>query len=572
VRVLGFRLKLLLATMLVVLGVTAATVLVTERSVEATHRALLQDRFASEVTLFEALQDARLALVKGRSLDVAASVRLVAAMDEGEPELVYRIALDELRDVLRPDPHAPDPRSATFFRLIDASARVVPAPDPRAGLPEGGEWETQIARVAGALGPRRPQSVGYLAPYVDGRRALHEVLVTRIADPVTERTLGALALGFPVQSGGARGDGAPIESGIWLDGHLYGAELPADLVGAVPAVGDATIRVAGTLHRVFSRSLHPGSGFPPAYRVGLSSRAEAAARGRDLRRRIVGSGLVALLAGLVLSLLLARSLSGPLEAVVAATGEVQRGNLGVRIPVHVPDEIGRLAEAFNEMTAGLALKERYRSVLDVVTDREVAQQLIDGKLALGGELRQATTLFCDIRDFTTLTSGMPPEDVIALLNEHMTALTRVVAAHGGIIDKFVGDSLMAVFGVPRSGGDDAGRAVQAARRMMAERTALNASATQRITVGIGIASGTVVAGCMGAADRLNYTVLGEPVNLAARLCARARPMEILVDEATRRRLPAGVLAEALPPLALKGFAAPVTVYRLAAAGALASAS
>jgi class 3 adenylate cyclase len=505
VPVLGFRLKLLLATMLVVVGVTAATVLVTDRSVEATHRALLQDRFGSEVALFEALQDARLALVKGRSLAVAASVRLVAAMDEGEPALVYRIALDELRDVLRPDPHAPDARPATFFRLTDAGARVLPAPDPRAGLPAGGEWETQIARVAGALGASRPQAAGYLAPDVDGQRTLHEVVVTRIADPVTERTLGALAIGFPVPPAGARGEGAPIESGIWLDGRLYGTELPADLVDVVSEGGDATIALAGTLHRVFSRSLHPGSGFPPAYRVGLYSLAEAEARGRDLRRRIVGSGIVALLAGLLVSLLLARSLSGPLEAVVAATGEIRRGNLNVRVPVHVADEVGRLAGAFNEMAAGLALNERYRSILDVVTDREVAQQLIDGKLALGGELRQATTLFCDIRDFTALTAGMPPHDVIALLNEHMTALTRVVSAHGGIIDKFVGDSLMAVFGVPRSSGDDAGRAVHAARRMLVERETLNANAAQRITIGIGIASGTVVAGCMGATDRLTVS-------------------------------------------------------------------
>ncbi len=181
---------------------------------------------------------------------------------------------------------------------------------------------------------------------------------------------------------------------------------------------------------------------------------------------------------------------------------------------------------------------------------------------LGGELREATVLFCDIRGFTTLTEGMDPAEVIELLNEHMTALTAVVHARHGVVDKFVGDALIALFGVPRSAGDDARNAVVAARQMIAERRRLNAEGHRRIEIGIGIASGTVVAGCMGSADRLNYTVLGERVNLASRLSGRAAGMEVLIDDQTRRRLAHGVVVEALPPLQLKGFSAPVAAYRL----------
>jgi class 3 adenylate cyclase len=224
------------------------------------------------------------------------------------------------------------------------------------------------------------------------------------------------------------------------------------------------------------------------------------------------------------------------------------------------------------MVAGLALKERYRSVLDLVADREVAEDLIAGRVTLGGELREASVLFCDVRGFTALTERMEPGEVIALLNEHMTALTRVVYANGGVVDKFVGDQVIALFGVPRSTGLDAYAAVRAAREMIEARTTLNQRAARPLDVGIGVASGTVVAGCLGSADRLNYTVLGERVNLAARLCAQAGRMEVLIDDATQRRLGALIGVEAVPPLALKGFSAPVMAYRLREVGPLPAAS
>src|SRR5438128_2137146 len=330
--------------------------------------------------------------------------------------------------------------------------------------------------------------------------------------------------------------------------------------------------IDGVPHRVFQRALATRSGFPPAYQVGLYSLAEPLARERELGAEMLAFGGLALALALVASLVLSRSLAVPIRELAAAAAAVGRGNLRVAVPVRSRDEVGRLAAAFNEMTAGLALKERYRSVLDLVADREVADDLIAGRLTLGGELREASVVFCDVRGFTALTERMEPGEVIALLNEHMTALTRVVYANGGVVDKFVGDQVIALFGVPRSTGHDAYAAVRAAREMIEARTTLNARAARPLDVGIGVASGTVVAGCLGSADRLNYTVLGERVNLAARLCAQAGRMEVLIDDATQRRLGALVGVEAVPPLALKGFSAPVVAYRLRAVGPLPAAS
>jgi class 3 adenylate cyclase len=197
-----------------------------------------------------------------------------------------------------------------------------------------------------------------------------------------------------------------------------------------------------------------------------------------------------------------------------------------------------------------------------MADREVAEQLLRTPHALSGETREVSVLFCDIRGFSTLTESMPPQEIVALLNEHMTALTRVVYRHQGVVDKYVGDMLMALFGAPKSYGDDILHAAQCALDLLAARDELNRTSQHRIQIGIAITTGSVVAGCMGSLDRVNYTVIGERVNLASRLCQQAGSREILLDETTRTRLGARADVTALPDMRLKGLTDSVHAYRL----------
>jgi class 3 adenylate cyclase len=173
-----------------------------------------------------------------------------------------------------------------------------------------------------------------------------------------------------------------------------------------------------------------------------------------------------------------------------------------------------------------------------------------------------SVLFCDIRGFTPMTQHMAPAEVIELLNEHMTALTRVVKNHNGVLDKFVGDLLMAVFGAPFTHQNDALDASQCALGLLKEREKLNQTARHKIQIGVAVATGEVVAGCMGSTDRLNYTVVGERVNLASRLCSRAAPGEILIDETTAQRLAGRVAALPASEMELKGYTGRVKVFRL----------
>ena len=278
---------------------------------------------------------------------------------------------------------------------------------------------------------------------------------------------------------------------------------------------------------------------------------------------MLGFGALGLIAALVLSLRISRGLSVPIRELVAATSEIQRGNFSIQVPVRRRDEVGRLAGSFNEMASGLELKERYRSLLDLVTDKEVAAELLSSGFALGGELRDVTVLFCDIRGFTALTEHMSPADV-------GRAGQR---AHDGDDGGRVRASRRGRQ-IRRRPGDGAVRrsqelrrrtrssAVQCARGMVAARRRFNAPSRHRIEIGIGIASGTVVAGRMGSNDRLSYTVLGERVNLASRLCSAAGPMEILVDETTCSRIAGEDPAEPLPGLTLKGFSGATPAFRV----------
>jgi class 3 adenylate cyclase len=198
----------------------------------------------------------------------------------------------------------------------------------------------------------------------------------------------------------------------------------------------------------------------------------------------------------------------------------------------------------------------------MVADKQVAEELLQGRITLGGETRDVSVLFCDIRGFTALTERMAPPEVIHMLNEHFTPLTRIVYKHHGVVDKFVGDLIMAIFGAPKSFGSDALNAASCAAEMIQERKKLNQTSPYQIEVGIGVASGQVLAGRMGSADRLNYTVLGERVNLASRLCSKAGRMEVVIDQTTAQKLGALATVEPTEELSLKGFAAPVQAFKL----------
>ena len=288
----------------------------------------------------------------------------------------------------------------------------------------------------------------------------------------------------------------------------------------------------------------------------------------NIQLSLLLAGAVALLICAGAGLALSRSLTRPVRELVAATGRVAQGDYETEVSVASSDEMGTLADAFNEMTRGLLAREQYRSVLNKVVSQDVAEELMKGDVELGGENRLVTVLFADIRGFTPLTVGMEPQQVIVLINECMERLSRAVDREGGVVDKYIGDEIMAVFGAPVAQEDHACRAVRTALRMRAGIAHLNAQRAARgdapLAVGIGIASGVAVAGNLGPADRMNYTVLGETVNRAARLTAQAGPGEILISEETEASAADEMVASCVGERSLKGFEDESLVYSVEA--------
>jgi adenylate cyclase len=171
------------------------------------------------------------------------------------------------------------------------------------------------------------------------------------------------------------------------------------------------------------------------------------------------------------------------------------------------------------MAGGLEEREKIRDVLHKVVSPEIAHELLQNGVALGGEVREVSVLFADIRGFTALSEKLPPTELIRLLNAYLGRMSHVIESEKGVIDKYIGDEVMAIFGTPLLQTDHAVHAVTAATRMLEELRRFNAEEGQAspLQIGIGIASGPVVAGNVGSPERLDYTVLGDTVNLASRL-------------------------------------------------------
>ena len=256
--------------------------------------------------------------------------------------------------------------------------------------------------------------------------------------------------------------------------------------------------------------------------------------GGDGTRALVVAVGVSLAVGLFFSLELASlfgvSIVGPLADVRDRLARVRDGDLDTRALVTTSDELGELAHDFNLMAAGLAEREAIRDTFGTYLDRDVARLILSGELA-GGEEVEVSVLFCDVRGFTAYAERAGAAEVVETLNQLFTDVVPVVQAYGGHVDKFLGDGLMAFFGAPEAQPDHADRALAAAR-MIVDVVALGDTG---LRVGAGVNSGVVVAGPLGGAGRLDFSVIGDAVNVAARVEAATRSTgdDVLVTAATR---------------------------------------
>jgi adenylate cyclase len=279
---------------------------------------------------------------------------------------------------------------------------------------------------------------------------------------------------------------------------------------------------------------------------------------------VLGTAIIALSIGWRLASRMAMALA----RVNAAMRRLEQQEYVKVDPVRTGDELEDLAQGFNAMVDGLRERDKLRVTMGKYMTEEVLEHVLAGEVELGGKTLELTILFCDLRDFTTLSENRTAQEIVALLNEYFTHMVDCVLAEGGVVDKYIGDNIMAVFGAPVTRPDDAQRAVRAAVRMRAALVKLNDSfaerGLQKLRFGIGLHSGEVVAGNIGSAKRMEYTVIGDAVNLASRLESKTKELgtDIIISEATRERLDSTTTTELIGDVHVKGRAQPVQIYKV----------
>jgi class 3 adenylate cyclase len=288
---------------------------------------------------------------------------------------------------------------------------------------------------------------------------------------------------------------------------------------------------------------------------------------RDIVNGSVAMMAVALAIAILLTVFFTRRALAPLSQIAEASHAVSRGDLSQRIPETRWDEVGRTARSFNEMVSGLNDRERMRDLFGRYLSREVSEAVLAGRVTLAGERKTITCLYVDMRGSTAFAEKHAPEDVMAALNEYFEVIILATEAHGGIVNRFVGDQAVCVFGAPRDYRDHADRALHAALAMRAGLAYLNRKretlGLSTLRFGMGLNSGEVVAGATGSEERQEYTVIGDAMNAGARIQALTKDFpehDIILSEYTRAALKADHPLVDLGPVELRGKAEMVRVF------------
>ncbi|HAN31010.1 MAG TPA: hypothetical protein DCQ06_05380 [Myxococcales bacterium] len=265
---------------------------------------------------------------------------------------------------------------------------------------------------------------------------------------------------------------------------------------------------------------------------------------------------------------LAYTLNETLDRLLAGFRRLETHNFEPIEPMRTGNELEEIGHGFNHAVEGLKERNHLRTTFGKYMTESVAAHLLSNQVKLGGDSLQVTVLFSDIRGFTSMSEKMDAQQVVSRLNEYFTRMVDVVMEHGGVVDKYIGDALMVIFGAPVPSGDDALNAVKAAVDMRKALAELNAELIERgelpIRTGIGLHTGEVVAGNIGSERRMEYTVIGDAVNLASRLegCTKELGSDLVISESTYRAVQAHVQARLIDTIQVKGRDQAVRVYAL----------
>ncbi|HEY5893645.1 MAG TPA: adenylate/guanylate cyclase domain-containing protein [Chthoniobacterales bacterium] len=537
----SFRLRLVMVLLLLLLATQGATYFLVASAAESNARAQIEEEIEGATRIFEQLagervQELELA-VRLLSSDFAFSSTFAKLRENDGPvaRATLRSALQNYRTRIG---------AASFLRLISMDGEPVAdtLPPDMAGDLVLDERLLQAADDSHDLEVTTVERI---------RDTLHLVVIRPLLTPEPSAWI---AVGFPLDDKLASDLGglSDFEVGFVHKGQVVASTEPLKQAeslsrGKPGAAGQAgqllTVVIGGK--RYLGKMAQLSADYSKNTEVLMLRSLEGElAPFQRLQRTLLVLNVLALAASGLGAVFVGRSVTRPVMELAGGVERIERGDFRTRVAVKSRDELGRLASAFNKMVLGLQERDRVRDLLGKVVSPQIAHELVGSRVEVEGELREATILFTDLRGFTAFSETQSPQALLGQLNAYFTEVTGAVESAGGVVDKYIGDAVMAIFGAPVAVSDHADRAVAAALAILQAEESLNqkriAQGLQPLRTGIGISTGVMVAGNIGSSSRYNYTVIGNDVNLASRLESLTKvtrfKARIVCSDATREAL------------------------------------
>jgi class 3 adenylate cyclase len=570
---LTLRWKLLLSFAGVVLAVVVIVTAGVSRIVEGRIRADIQRNFKETGQLFERIQEIRFRLLYQTASLISDIPNLKGVMSTGDRPTITAFLRDELAPIVDFDPVLSDSLVEMAGYLEPDSLGLMLVVD-RDGYALGQLASSALPSFSLAARPGiRDALMGHYPEQAwlwehDGR------WFTVLSVPVWSGNdvMGALSLGYPVRQLEAEQLARDTGSGVGflIDSQpvaiAFGALSAADAGRAIHSISFDVVAsdravvsdrdLAGGTWLLYVARMLPGTnGF---YAVGRSL-TEALAPVRDIQRLILLFGAASLVIAISVSFWLTEKINHPIRLLIGGIQRIEQGDYGQDVPLTTNDELRHLTETFNRLVGGLRERLQMLKFVSKATIDAIQQNM--SSVEPGGVRKEVAVFFSDVRGFTKWSEKRAPEEVIDMLNTCLRFQADIVKEFGGDVDKFVGDELVAVF----EGDNKEANAVNAAIRIIREMDRMMGEHPE-IAIGVGINAGDVVMGAVGSRDRMDYTVIGNHVNLGARLCSSAAAGQILVSQPVYERLERRIVARELEPVAVKGIENPVRIYEISVAG------
>lgn len=566
---LSLRWKLLLSFAGVVLAVVVIVTAGVSRVVENRIRADIRRNFNETGQLFERIQEIRFRLLYQTATLISDIPNLKGVMSTNDPATITAFLRKELAPIVDFDPVLSDSLVEAAGYMKPDSLGVLMVVD-RNGYPMG---QLSTAGLPSFSLADRPGIRDALEGHYPEQAWLWEEdgrWFTVLSVPVWsgDDVMGALSLGYPIRQLEAEQLARDTGSGVGflIDSRLVAAsfeESDTDIIAR--AIHSATFDVvagngAVAVEAVFgtevwllyvARMLPGNNGF---YAVGRSL-TQALVPVRDIQQLILLIGVLAMVIAIGVSFWLTSRINRPISLLIGGIQRIEQGDYGQDVPVTTDDELRHLTETFNRLVGGLRERLQMLKFVSQATIDAIQKNL--SSVEPGGQRKEVAVFFSDVRGFTKWSEKRAPEEVIDMLNTCLRFQADIVKECGGDVDKFVGDELVAVF----EGEKKEANAVNAAIRILQTMEAVMGKHPE-IAIGVGINAGAVVMGAVGSRDRMDYTVIGNHVNLGARLCSNAKPGQILISQPVFERLERRIGVTELEPISVKGIEQPVRVYEV----------